>query len=29
MAGDFMPLLGWDHVEIWVGITEPALRGNL
>jgi 4-hydroxyphenylpyruvate dioxygenase len=24
MAQDFMPLLGWDHVEIWVGNAKQA-----
>src|SRR6202040_1289663 len=24
MAEDFMPLLGWDHVELWVGNAKQA-----
>ncbi|HET7571473.1 MAG TPA: 4-hydroxyphenylpyruvate dioxygenase [Gaiellaceae bacterium] len=24
MADDFMPLLGWDHVELWVGNAKQA-----
>ena len=24
MANDFMPLLGWDHVELWVGNAKQA-----
>jgi 4-hydroxyphenylpyruvate dioxygenase len=24
MSGDFMPLLGWDHVELWVGNAKQA-----
>ena len=24
MAEDFMPLLGWDYVELWVGNAKQA-----
>jgi 4-hydroxyphenylpyruvate dioxygenase len=24
MSGDFMPLLGWDHLELWVGNAKQA-----
>src|ERR1041385_9338912 len=24
MSGDFMPLEGWDHVELWVGNAKQA-----
>src|SRR5258707_421221 len=24
MAEDFMPLLGWDHIELWVGNAKQA-----
>jgi 4-hydroxyphenylpyruvate dioxygenase len=24
MASDFMPLLGWDHIELWVGNAKQA-----
>jgi 4-hydroxyphenylpyruvate dioxygenase len=24
MSGDFMPLLGWDHVELWVGNAKQS-----